>query len=124
MSDIDFDQLVDRYIAVWNESDTARRADAVAAVFAEDGTFTDPLSDVRGHEGLEAVIAGVQKQFPGFVLRRGGPVDGHHGIARFTWELAPEAGGEALVVGFDTVVVGEDGRIATVLGFFDKVPAA
>ena len=42
---------------------------------------------------------------------------------RFTWGLGP-ADAEPLVVGFDVVVLDDEGRIDTVLGFLDKVPAA
>ena len=64
----------------------------------------------------------MQGQFPGFVFTPAGPVDAHHQQARFTWGLGP-AGAEPVVVGFDVAVTGDDGRITTVLGFLDKVPA-
>ncbi|MCO5970129.1 MULTISPECIES: nuclear transport factor 2 family protein [Actinoallomurus] len=121
MSDVN--ELVGRYIDTWNEKDPAARRAAVQALWAEDGTYVDPLADVRGHDGIDAVIGAVQGQFPDFVFRLGTPVDAHHDLARFTWELGPE-GGEALVVGFDVVVLAEDGRIQHVHGFLDKVPAA
>jgi hypothetical protein len=65
----------------------------------------------------------MQQQFPGFVFRLAGPVDAHHDQVRFTWELGP-AGQEAPIAGFDVAVVDGDGRIATVFGFLDRVPAA
>ncbi|MGH8862139.1 MAG: nuclear transport factor 2 family protein, partial [Jatrophihabitantaceae bacterium] len=42
--------------------------------------------------------------------------------ARFAWGLGP-AGAEPIVEGFDVVVLDGDDRIATVLGFLDKVPS-
>jgi hypothetical protein len=51
-----------------------------------------------------------------------GPVDGHHNQARFGWEPGP-AGSPAPIVGFDVAVSDDSGRIQTVLGFLDKVPA-
>jgi hypothetical protein len=119
MSDIQY--LVERYIAVWNETDAAARRQQIDEVFAADARYTDPLADVTGPDALDAVIAAVQAQFPGFVFTLG-PVDAHHHIARFTWELGP-AGGESLVVGFDVAVTGDDGLVHSVLGFLDKVPA-
>ncbi|NUW32421.1 nuclear transport factor 2 family protein [Nonomuraea sp. SMC257] len=120
MSDIN--ELVQRYLAAWNETDATARRAALAEVFAEDATYTDPLVSVRGLDGLDATIAAVQGQFGGLVFSLGGAVDAHHDIARFTWNLGPE-GAEPLAVGFDVAVVGEDGRISQVLGFLDKVPA-
>ncbi|GAA2314213.1 nuclear transport factor 2 family protein [Nonomuraea roseoviolacea subsp. roseoviolacea] len=116
-------ELVERYVAAWNETDAAARAKAVAELWTEDGAYTDPLAQVRGHEAIAAVIEGAQGMFPGLVFSAGEVFDAHHDIARFTWHLGP-AGGEPVAVGFDVVELAEDGRIARVLGFLDKVPAA
>jgi hypothetical protein len=75
-----------------------------------------------GRAAIEATIATVQAQFPGFVFSAVGSVDAHHNQARFNWGLGP-AGDEPIVLGFDVVVLDEDGRIDVVLGFLDKVPA-
>lgn len=120
MSDIN--ELVQRYLTAWNETDAEQRKAVLAEVFAADATYTDPLVTVRGHAELDAAIAGVQEQFGGPVFSLGGAVDAHHDIARFTWNLGPE-GAEPLIVGFDVAVIGDDGRITQVLGFLDKVPA-
>ncbi|WP_182905977.1 nuclear transport factor 2 family protein [Microbispora sp. H13382] len=122
----DYTALAERYVAAWNERDAEARAKAVAELWAEDGGYTDPLAAVTGHDGIAAVIAGAQDMFPGFVFTLGGPVDGHHDIARFTWHLGPESPGgaaEPVVIGFDVVALDEDGRIRDVYGFLDKVPA-
>jgi hypothetical protein len=120
----DLNELVDRYLAAWNEPDADARRRAVAALWTEDGTYTDPLAAVRGHQAIEAMIAGAREMFPGHAFRLMDGVDGHHGIARFRWELAPEGGGEPVAVGFDVVVTAEDGRLRGVYGFLDKAPAA
>lgn len=65
----------------------------------------------------------MQAQFPGFVFRLGGGVDAHHDQLRFTWHFGPE-GQEAPIAGSDVAVTDGDGRIHTVLGFLDRVPAA
>lgn len=120
----EFNELVDRYLAVWNEGDDQARAAAVATLWTEDATYTDPMAEVTGHAGIAAVIGGVQGMFPGHVFRVHGRVDGHHDVVRFGWELVPATGGESLVIGFDVAVLAEDGRIRAVHGFLDKVPAA
>jgi len=121
---VDFNELVERYLAVWNEGDDQARAAAVAALWTEDATYTDPLAEVTGHAGLAAVIAGARDMFAGHTFRPHGRVDGHHNVVRFGWELVPAAGGEPVVIGFDVAVLAEDGRIRAVHGFLDKVPAA
>ncbi len=119
MSDVN--ELLGRYIGTWNEKDPAARRAAVEALWTEDGTYTDPMADVEGHDGIDAVIGGAQGQFPDFVFRLGSVVDAHHDLVRFTWELGPE-GGEAPVVGFDVAVIAADGRLKDVHGFLDRVP--
>ena len=112
-----------RYFEAWNATEPEALRKAVAAAWAADGSYTDPLADVRGHEGVAAVIAAAHEQFPGFVFRPLGTVDGHHDTARFGWELVNVADGSAPVAGFDVVTLDGEGRIRQVLGFLDRVPA-
>ncbi|MFJ3670946.1 nuclear transport factor 2 family protein [Streptomyces sp. NPDC090106] len=114
---------VARYFEAWNAVDPESLTKAVAAAWAADGTYTDPLAEVRGHEGIAALITGAHERFPGFAFRPTGDVDGHHDTARFSWELVSEADGSAPVAGSDVIVLDADGRIRSVLGFLDRVPA-
>jgi hypothetical protein len=113
--------IVTQYLEAWNTTDAATRKAAIARVFTETATYTDPLVAVTGHDELDAAIAGVQAQFPGWVFTLAGPIDTHHSQARFTWNLGP-ADGPTVVVGFDVAVL-DNGRVSQVLGFLDKVPA-
>jgi hypothetical protein len=117
-----FEDLAQRYIDVWNETDPVARRSAVDELFSEDARYVDPMALAQGREAIAATIGAVQGQFPGFVFRLAGPVDAHHEQARFTWELGP-AGQEAPIVGFDVALTDGAGRLQTVLGFLDKVPA-
>jgi ketosteroid isomerase-like protein len=116
-------EIIKRYLDAWNETDGSVRRELVASLWAADGSYTDPLADVRGPDAIAGLIGAAQQQFAGLVFTLGGPVDANHNQARFTWHLGP-AGGEPVVIGFDVVVLSEDGRIASVHGFLDKVPAA
>ncbi|MCX5064841.1 nuclear transport factor 2 family protein [Micromonospora lupini] len=118
-----FDALAERYIAIWNETDPARRRAAIDDVWAPDARYVDPLAVAEGREAVDATIAAVQGQFPGMTFRLDGPVDGHHDQVRFTWELGPD-GVEAPIVGFDVAVLDGNGRLSQVLGFLDRVPGA
>lgn len=114
--------LRDRYLSCWNATDPQSRAEQIAATWAPDATYVDPLVEVAGADALAATMAAVQQQFPGFVFTPVGDVDAHHDVARFTWGLGP-AGAEPVVIGFDVVTTDASGRIASVVGFLDKVPA-
>jgi len=118
-------EIIERYLAAWNEKDASRRRDLVEALWAPDGSYTDPLADARGPAEIDGLIGAVQEQFPDFVFTLGGPVDAHHHQARFTWHLGPAgSSGEPPVIGFDVVVLDSGGQIQSVHGFLDKVPAA
>ncbi len=119
----DYAKIAQRYIDAWNQTDAAARRAAVDELYTEDARYVDPLAVAEGREAIASMIGAAQEQFPGFVFTLAGPVDGHHNQARFGWELGP-AGAPAPIVGFDVAVTDDDGRIRTVLGFLDKVPAA
>lgn len=114
--------IVTRYLDTWNTTDEAALADLLAAHWAQDCAYVDPLADVAGRAAVGATIQAVHAQFPDFVFTRVGDVDTHHRQARFQWGLGP-AGEDPVVVGFDVLVVDEDQRIRDVRGFLDKVPA-
>ncbi|MEW2155938.1 nuclear transport factor 2 family protein [Streptomyces sp. NPDC007189] len=118
-----YENAAARYFEAWNATEPEALRKAVAAAWTADGGYTDPLADVRGHDGIAAVIAAAHEQFPGFFFRPLGAVDGHHDTARFGWELVSEADGSAPVAGFDVVTLDGEGRIRQVLGFLDRVPA-
>jgi len=118
-----YESAVARYFEAWNASEPEELTKAVAAAWTADGSYTDPLADVTGHDRIAAVIAAAHEQFPGFAFRPTGAVDGHHYTARFSWELVSEADGSAPVAGFDVITLDADGRIRSVLGFLDRVPA-
>ncbi|WP_316522638.1 nuclear transport factor 2 family protein [Kitasatospora brasiliensis] len=105
-----------------NETDPAARRKLIDEAWAEDGRYTDPLAAVAGRDAIDALIGAAQAQFPGLEFTLG-PVDAHHGIARFTWDLGP-AGAEPMVIGFDVLTATPDGRIGAVYGFLDRVPGA
>jgi hypothetical protein len=119
----DYETLATRYIDNWNDKEPGSRRAATEALWAPDASYTDPLTEVHGRDGIEATIAAIQARFPSFQFRLAGPVDGHHNQCRFGWELGPEEG-EAPVAGFDVALLTSDGRrLQTVLGFLDRVPA-
>ncbi len=118
----DVSTTVNTYVAAWNETDPVRRRGLIAEAWAEDGSYLDPVLSGERHSGIDAMIAAAQEQFDGYVVRLAGPVDSHHDRIRFQWEIGPTDGGEAAVIGIDFGVVGPDGRLQSITGFFDRYP--
>jgi hypothetical protein len=116
------EQVVDQYIAAWNEADPGARHELIARTWTEDGSYLDPLISGEGHDGIDAMIGAVQTQFPGHRFHRVGELDAHNNVVRFSWELGPE-GGPALAGGVDFGVVA-GGRLQSITGFLDFAPDA
>ena len=116
------EQIVDRYFAVWNEVDAARRQELIARTWTENATYVDPLVRGDGHDGIDAMVGSVQAQFPGFRFRRTGEVDAHNDRVRFGWELGPEDG-PTVAGGIDFGEIAGD-RLRSVTGFLEFAPGA
>ena len=116
------EQVVDTYLAMWNETDGARRAELIAAAWVETGHYSDPLLEAKGRAELSTMVDGLQAQFPNHTFTRTSGVDLHHGLARFGWQLAgPD--GTVVIEGIDIAALADDGRLARIAGFFGDVPA-
>ncbi|PVE21735.1 polyketide cyclase [Microvirga sp. KLBC 81] len=114
--------IANRYIALWNEANPQRRKALMADLWNETGTYVDPLMQGRGHDQIDALIAGVHGQFPGFRFALLGRPDVYGNQVRFSWQLGPE-GSDGPIKGTDFATL-ENGRLASVIGFLDQVPAA
>jgi hypothetical protein len=119
---IDVNTIANRYIDLWNERTPSRRRELLAANWTHDARYVDPLMSGDGHDGVDALIAGVQQRFPDFRFRLLGEPNGYGQHVRFCWGLGAN-GAESAIKGTDFAVV-EDGRIRSVTGFLDQVPAS
>ena len=115
------DVIIDAYVASWNETDPARRQSSLAASCAANASYRDPVMVSDGQAGLDAMLAGVQAKFPGFVLKRISKIDRHNGAVRFAWSLGPVSG-PSVAEGVDFATLSADGKLANIVGFIDKAP--
>jgi hypothetical protein len=118
----DANVIAERYITLWNERDPERRQALMEALWCTDATYRDPLMQGQGNKEIDALIAAVQEQFPDFRFSLLGKPDGYADLVRFSWQLGPD-GSDGPVRGTDVATL-ENGRIKSVAGFLDQVPAA
>jgi hypothetical protein len=115
-------ELIDRYIAIWNETDAERRHKLIEQTWTVEATYIDPLMHAEGQDAINAMTVGVQTQFPDFRFRRTSDVDTHNDRVRFSWELGPQ-GGAPFAGGVDFGVIVEE-RLQSITGFLDFAPTA
>ena len=117
----DAETIARRYLEAWNERDSGRRGALLAALWTEDASFVDPVLQGEGLDGVDAVIARVHERYPGYRFSMIGAPDGFGDHVRLSWALGPEDG-EAPIKGTDFVTL-QGGRLKSVTGFFDQLPA-
>jgi hypothetical protein len=118
----DITTVVHNYIAVWNETTPEDRRAIIADTFADDASYLDPIMAGDGRDGIDAMVAGAQAQFPGARFELTSGPDAHHDRVRFAWRAVAPDGGAAIAAGVDFATVGDDGRLRAVTGFLE--PAA
>ena len=116
---VTLETTVDTWLQAYGETDDATRAGLIAQAWAPDGVLVDPPFQGTGHAEIAALAGAAQGQFPGHTFLRTSEIDAHHDVARYTWELVGPDGVTA-VAGTDVALVGADGRLRYVAGFFGE----
>ncbi|MBA3378501.1 MAG: nuclear transport factor 2 family protein [Chloroflexia bacterium] len=111
--------LIDRYISIWNHTDPAARRGLIDATWARDATYTDPVLNGSGRDGIDAMIAGFQQAYPAhtFELSGDNPRDG--AARRFGWRLLSPTG-ELQMTGEDVYELDAEGLLQSIVGSFDQ----
>jgi len=115
-------ELVDQYIAIWNETDPAARSDLIARTWTEGGAYLDPIMEAKGRDSISLMVEGVQTRFPGARFTRTSDVDAHNDRVRFNWSLG-SSDGPPIAGGLDVGVVAA-GKLDAITGFIDAAPGA
>src|ERR671922_876505 len=107
----DITTVVHNYIAMWNETTPEERRAIIAETFADDASYLDPLQSGTGREGIDAMVAAAQSQFPGTRFELASGPDAHHDRVRFAWRMVGADGGAPVAAGVDFATVADDGRL-------------
>ncbi|MCU0269965.1 MAG: nuclear transport factor 2 family protein [Acidimicrobiales bacterium] len=109
---------IERYIEVFSAGDK----DGYVGLFADDGSIEDPVgTEVRvGSAAISEFWDLVRSMSASITLRRTGPIRVAGNEAAFPMQAVTDVGGTAMVVDIiDTMVFGDDGRIAQMRAFWD-----
>lgn len=120
---MDAGRLVATYGDAWNEADETARRKLLEEAWGDDAVYRDPTALVEGRDALLEHISGFRQMMAGASIESTSGVEEHHGWFRFAWAMKG-ADGAVAMEGFDVGRIGEDGRIADIVGFFGPFPEA
>jgi hypothetical protein len=106
-------ELVDRYVAVFNESDAQARHRRIAELFAPDGSFVSETIVRNGHRAIEAEAIEAHHGYvtKGYVFVPAGSSHRHHNVARIKWRMQDKDSGEVAATGSEFLLLDENGRV-------------
>lgn len=109
MSDVITGLMEANLLAVFNERDPGRRAEAIATTYADDVRWTDDEGVATGHVELNAKAADLQEKLQGLHFVKAGMVRQTRGLGFLAWEVrTPDD--TTVASGFDVAEI-SDGRI-------------
>ena len=106
--------LVHRYMAIWNEPDNELRGKAIGELWAPGGVHYVQTLAAEDHD---AMVDRVERAYAkwvrdeGFVFRSAGNAVARDNLVKFNWEMVPAGSDEVASVGFDFLILDDDGRI-------------
>ena len=139
---IDLTEFAERYVALWNEPDSARRRQQIALLWAPGGgqVLVDPPEEVRaaadhhqflvpplavhGHEALDARVSRAYENFIAageHVFVAQGPATrllGH--VVSIRWEMVTTGDGTHAGGGVNVMELDDDGRIRIDYQFIER----
>ena len=106
-------EIANRYIAVWHESDAQIRRDLIARLWVEDGLHYVGEREAHGYDALEKRIIGSYETNvrDGGHRFRAANARTLRDVVTFDWEMIPAGGGEVLATGREILLLAEDRRI-------------
>jgi hypothetical protein len=111
---MELNEFADRYVALWNEKDAAKRRQEIAALWVEEGEHFVEAAKFVGFEALERRVVDAHNEF----VRDGGnrfravPGARREGdVVTFYWEMLPASGDTVLGKGLEFMIVTERGQI-------------
>jgi uncharacterized protein YndB with AHSA1/START domain len=110
--------LVDAWFQAWSATDVGKREQILVPVVAPDVRFRDRFGLIDGLADLIAHVDAVQRFMPGVRLQRRGDIRHCQGTVLADWVVVGGDGQER-ESGTNVFVLGADGRVESVIGFWN-----
>lgn len=110
---VNLGEIIDRYVAVWNEGDPERRRRRIYKVWAPGGTTCYRLLDAHGYDAIEARVAGSWEKWlrDGKYVFRPKRTIAHHHVVKFEFELVTVPEGAVEANGLCYLLLSGGGRV-------------
>jgi hypothetical protein len=108
------EDLVQRFVAVWNERDPARRSEMVRSLWRPDGRHLMGVQDVRGHAALEERVAASHHRSvveKGYMFRPATAIQSLPGVIKFRWDMARADSAEVISAGVGFLFIDDSRRV-------------
>lgn len=120
-SPLNIETAVEKYFTMWNEHDPDVRRSVIGKLWTDDAVSVDPMSSVKGHDAIDAMVAGIQQNMPPHRFELVGDIAAHADRILYYWQMIGEDSA-VMVAGLDAVRLTDDGRFADLAGFFQPTP--
>jgi hypothetical protein len=132
--------LVERYVALWNDGDPAHRSEMIRQLWSAHGEqlleppqemqeasrkigFTLTALRARGLSELETRVTRAYEEFvaPGqYLFRRHDTASRVGNVVKFRWEMVQRADEQVAAIGLEFLVLDDDGRIRSDYQFIES----
>jgi hypothetical protein len=111
---VNLTDVINSYVAVWNESNANERRRRIRSAWAPDGTTCHRLLDAHGYEAIEGRVTGSWDKWlsEGKHIFRPRHMAFHHDVVKFDFVMVTMPGGEVEAAGLSFLILNPDGRIA------------
>jgi hypothetical protein len=113
----------ERFIALCNELDDARRHALIDETFTEDALYFDTAHGAPALEGIESARSTVLSHLASARVSLAGEPEVHHDWMRMRWKVTSEDQPDQVLEGTYYCQLAGDGRFSRIVGFLDRVPA-
>ena len=126
LEEVSLANLIDNYVAVWNESDLSTRRTRIESVWAKDGITCYDGSLARGYEEIEKRVRGSWERWlsDGKHTFKPAKFAGHHDIVRFEFVMVSAPDDRVVDRGLCLLIFNGNGRIHSDMQFSPTVDRA
>ncbi len=111
---MDVNDIVQRFVAVWNEPSANVRRETVKTLWAQEGRHLMGNQDVRGHDALERRVADSHNRNVrdgGCLFRPATAIQALPGIVKFRWDMIHISTGDVAAAGVGFLELGDGAKI-------------